>query len=469
MSRRYWLQTLGCKLNQADTARLETELRSRGMVPAAAAEEADLLVVNTCTVTGRADADGRQILRRLARLNPGGRLVAMGCYANRDPEALQSLAGVDLVSGGSDPALVLREAVRSFPGELTAEAQPYHAVPTVAGRTRAYLKVQDGCNLTCSYCIIPTVRGRSRSLPAPELEASLRRLIEAGFVEVVLTGVNTGAWGNDLPGSPSLRDLLARLTAAPGLGRLRLNSLEPRTVTGELVDFLAATPRVARHLQIPLQSGSDRILARMRRNYRRRSYLDLLERLVSRLPDVGLGADVIVGFPGESEEDFLQTEELIRHSPLSYLHVFSYSARPGTDAAILPDAVPPVVIRDRARRLRDLAAEKGSAFRRRFIGRTLEAVTLDGASNDGSVRALTGNFFEVALPPGSAPGNALVDVEILEAGLERARGVPAIATASRAPDGRGQDPAARTPGPAGPTPGPPGRVPGPGASSTYGA
>ena len=425
MPRRYFLQTLGCKLNQADTARLEAELLRRGMQPAAAAEQADLLVVNTCTVTGRADADGRQALRRLRRRNPGARLVAMGCYASRDAGALRALGGVDLVSAGADPLPVIRETMRAFPGELTTPAAPYHAVPVIAGRTRTYLKVQDGCNLTCSYCIIPAVRGRSRSVPAGELEASLRRLVEVGFAEVVLTGVNTGDWGRDLPGSPRLVALLRRLTAVPGLGRLRLNSLEPRTIGDDLIDLLAGEPRIARHLQIPLQSGSDRILARMRRNYRQRFYLELLERLARRMPDIGLGADVIVGFPGESEADFRQTEELVRRSPLSYLHVFSYSARPGTEAAAFTSPVNPALIKERAQCLRALAAEKTAAFRRRFVGRTLQVVTLEGTSAGGGIRSLTSNFFEVALPPGSVDSNRLLDVRVLEADATGARGVAA--------------------------------------------
>lgn len=425
MPRRYYLQTLGCKLNQADTARLEAELRATGMLRATGPDEADLLVVNTCTVTARADADGRQMLRRLQRANPGARLVAMGCYARRDPRALQVLDGMHLVSPGSDPGPVVREAVRLFPDELTRQAAPYHAIPTVAGRTRAYLKVQDGCDLSCSYCIIPGVRGRSRSIPAAEVESSLHRLVEAGFSEVVLTGVNTGAWGRDLPGSPRLLDLLTRLVAVPDLGRLRLNSLEPRSISTELIDFLASEPRLADHLQIPLQSGSDRILAGMRRNYRRDFYLDLLTRLTASIPDIGLGADVIVGFPGETEADFRHTEELIRQSPLSYLHVFSYSARPGTDAASLATVVPPKIIKDRAHHLRELAMKKGTAFRRRFVGRTVQAVTLDAVSSDGRIRALTGNFFEVLLPPKSVNSNRLIHVRITAVDSTGVQGVAA--------------------------------------------
>ncbi len=426
MRRTFYLHTLGCKLNQDDTASLAAALAARGMRPAACPEEADLLVVNTCTVTGRADADGRQALRRMARTNPRARLVAMGCYARRDPDALAALPGVDLVSGGSDPEPVVAAAAAAFPGDLTVASEPYHAAPTASGRTRATLKIQDGCNLACSYCIIPAVRGRSRSIPAAEVEASLRRLLDAGFVEIILTGVNSGDYGRDLPGHEDLLGLLRRLVRLPGLGRLRLNSLEPRTVTGDLIAFLADTQQVAPHLQIPLQSGSDRVLAQMRRNYRSGDYARLLERLHRRIPDMGLGADVIVGFPGETEEDFRATERLIEDSPLAYLHVFSYSPRPGTDAAGLPGSVPAAEIRSRSARLRSMAARKGEEFRRRFVGRTLTSLTLGATAQGGAIRALTGNFFEVALPVASAPLNRLVPVTVTWAGQEGAWGVPVV-------------------------------------------
>ena len=425
MTRRYYLETLGCKLNRADTERLARELAGRGMEPAGRAEDADLLVVNTCTVTGRADADGRQALRRLARTAPGARLVAMGCYARRDPAALTALPGVSLVAGGADPEPVVEEAQRAFPGALSRRIEPYHAAPVGGGRTRALLKVQDGCNLTCSYCIIPSVRGRSRSIPPGELEESLTRLVAAGFAEVVLTGVNTGDYGHDLADGPDLLGLLRRLTRVSGLGRLRLNSLEPRTITPDLVSFLADTEKVAPHLQVPLQSGSDDILQRMRRNYRSALYREVLESLARAIPDIGLGADVIVGFPGESETDFAATENLIKESPLSYLHVFSYSERPGTDAASLPESVAPVVTKARVARLRSLAAAKGAVFRQRYVGRVLTAVTLEEPGNHGDLRALTGNFFEVALPAGTVAGNRLVKVRVLSVDSTGARGVAA--------------------------------------------
>ncbi|MFQ5766483.1 MAG: tRNA (N(6)-L-threonylcarbamoyladenosine(37)-C(2))-methylthiotransferase MtaB [Acidobacteriota bacterium] len=414
MIRRFYLHTLGCKLNQADTSILRRALTDRGMEPARRPEDADLMVVNTCTVTGRADVDGRKILRRLARLNPTACLVAAGCYARRAPAELERIPGVALVAGGSNPSPILRQADTLFAGQLIRRMEPYHAQPGADGRTRAYLKIQDGCNLSCSYCIIPAVRGRSRSIPPEELEESLRRLIACGFKEIVLTGVNSGDYGRDLPGRIRLLDLLERLVRVPGLGRLRLNSLEPRTINLPLMEFLAATRRVAPHLQIPLQSGSDRILARMRRNYRCAEYLDLLARLAARIPHVGLGADIIVGFPGEGEREFAETVDLVQAAPLTYLHVFSYSSLPGTDAARLGGTVSPQAIARRSAHLRDLARVKTLAFAHSQMGRTLEAVTLSAGPR--GLRALTGNFLHVQLPRNAAAANRLVKIQLTAAG-----------------------------------------------------
>jgi threonylcarbamoyladenosine tRNA methylthiotransferase MtaB len=423
--RRFYLETLGCKLNQADTDAVAAALAARGMVPAGRPEEADLLVLNTCTVTAGADAAARQTLRRLARAAPGSPLIAMGCLARRAPEMLERLAGTSVrVSPGSDPAPILAAAEAAFGADLAAPALPVRAVPAARTRTRAWLKIQDGCDLACSYCIIPAVRGRSRSIPPAAIEAALRRLIEAGFAEIVLTGVNTGEYGADLSPSTSLAALLRRLVRLPGLGRVRLNSLEPRSITPEMIDLMAGGERLAPHLQIPLQSGSDAVLARMRRNYRRPAYERLLDRLAARVPGIGLGADVICGFPGETDHDHGQTMALVRDSPLSYLHVFSYSQRPGTAAARMGDAVLAPVVRERSAELRALALRKGESFRRGFVGRVLDAVILR-RGRDGEGRALTGNFIEVRVSDGVHGAGGLVPIRILQASGQTVLGVPA--------------------------------------------
>jgi threonylcarbamoyladenosine tRNA methylthiotransferase MtaB len=410
--------TLGCKLNQFDSAGLEGELARRGLAPVADPARADVVVVNTCTVTANADADARRLIRRLRRANPGCRLLVTGCYAERDAAGLAAIPGVDRVFGNRDkgrfPA-ILDELGVAPRAELAAGtiapllpaagagdrgcdgAATLPAAVHFGDRSRAFLKIQEGCRLACSYCIIPAVRGASRSVPAEAVSRSLAALFDAGYREVVLTGVNTGDWGRDLDPPSTLAALLTRLLASCGPDRrIRLNSLEPLTVTPEIVALFARERALARHLQVPLQSGCAAILRRMRRNYRLDQYAARLDALQEAAPDAGLGADVIVGFPGETEEMFEEGREFIARSPLSYLHVFSWSPRPGTSAAELPHRVSPATVQDRSRRLRALGDDLGYRFRRRFEGERLEAVVLAPRA-DGTIRALTGNFIEVAV------------------------------------------------------------------------
>ena len=407
----YRIVTLGCKLNQADSSALEARLRALGFDRAPggpdprAAGGADLVILNTCTVTARADREARQVVRRLRGDHPRAVLIATGCYAERDPGGLRSVAGVDHV-------VPLREQVETVPA-LAARAfgladhspppldlGPFGATagcdPGPGDRARALLKVQDGCNLRCSYCIIPSVRGGSRSLRPADVLDRIARLTEAGYREIVFTGVNTGDYGRDLEPPTRLDRLLERAIGVEGLGRLRLNSLEPKTVTAALAGlFAGGGGRLAPHLQVPLQSGSDPVLLRMRRPYRVADYAAVVESLRLRVPDMAIGADVIVGFPGETGEEFESTCRFIESSPLNYLHVFSYSARPGTPAAELPAPVPPDTIRERSARLRRLAADLSLRFRRSFLGRTREALTLNEVRPDGRLRALTDNFIDL--------------------------------------------------------------------------
>ena len=253
-------------------------------------------------------------------------------------------------------------------------------------RSRAFLRVQDGCRLSCSYCIIPTVRGPSRSVPADDLVSAVRGLRRRGFHEIVLTGVNTGDWGRDLEPRQTLDQLLGRLLDVIGDGRLRLNSLEPLTVTPAIIERLSTDPRIAPHLQIPLQSGSNAVLGRMRRNYRAKAYFELLDRLNDWVPNIGLGADVIVGFPGETNAEFDETAKRIAASPLSYLHVFSWSPRPGTPAAELRQRVPERVIRERNRILREIAASSSLRFRSRQLGSRQRALVLEPKADGARTR-----------------------------------------------------------------------------------
>lgn len=429
MAGTFHIRTFGCKLNQFDSAVVESDLRARGLVPSDSAGEASVVVINTCTVTHRADADARRLARRIRRENPDCFLVATGCLAERAPQELESLPEIDLVVRRGERArlgeLVAARATHS--GALTGPGE----TPSCAGalsfgdRTRAFLKVQEGCALRCSYCIIPEVRGPSVSVPPELLATQLQRLIGAGYQEVVLTGVNTGDYGRDLEEPIDLAALLRRLLDVPGLGRLRLNSLEPRTVTPEIIDLLASDHRLAPHLQVPLQSGSDRVLARMRRNYRTEFYARTVEQIRHRVPHAGIGADVIVGHPGESDGDFRETLQFIASSPLNYLHVFSYSPRPGTHSATQEGVVHDADITERSARLRDLGDKLALRFRQSFVGKTLLTLAYDNRRKDGRLRALTSNFIDLSLEAPDTSINTLLPATITSATTTETLAIPA--------------------------------------------
>jgi len=402
--------TLGCKLNQFDSAAIEGELARRGYDSQPAVEGAALVVINTCTVTHRADADARKLIRRVRRANPDCRLLVTGCYAELEPDEVSEVGRIDAVFGNRDKArlgAILDELGLDGPGpatdtEVAGADRGCDAALHFGNRARAFLKVQEGCRLACSYCIIPTVRGASRSVPPAIVERAALDLFGRGYREIVLTGINTGDYGRDLDPRIDLVTLLRRLIAVAGPNRIRLNSLEPRTVTDDVVALMAAEPRLAPHLQIPLQSGSASILRGMRRNYGLATYRERLAALRAAIPHIGLGADVIVGFPGESDDQFRETLDFIATSPLNYLHVFSWSPRPGTPAAELPGRVQESVIRDRSASLRELSEKLTDRFRRGFLGHELDAVVLDDRADGQGVRALSGNFIELTLPPGAA-------------------------------------------------------------------
>jgi threonylcarbamoyladenosine tRNA methylthiotransferase MtaB len=405
---RYYVTTLGCKLNQHDSARAAGALVAEGFEAVERPEDADLILLNTCTVTARADADARRLARRLRRLNPSARIVATGCYAEREPEALHRLGVLDELVGLRERGR-LGEALTGQPAACRLEDAPVQ----LREPARALVRVQEGCDLRCSYCVIPQVRGPSRSVPAADVVAEVAALAERGVREVGLTGINTGAWGSDLEPRRRLPDLLEALLAETRDVRIRLNSVEPPKVDDALIALLAAhRDRIVPHLHVPLQSGSDAVLARMARPYRAARYRDVVERAAARIPDLGLGADVMTGFPGETEEDHRATRELLASLPITYLHVFSYSRRPGTRAAELGPPVPERVAGERTRELRELGAAKARAFRERLLGRAFPALTLHAEAGDGTVRSLTDHYVEVRVP--SVPQGEILDVRITE-------------------------------------------------------
>ena len=414
MLERFFVKTFGCRASQADGAAIEAALAARGLSSAGAASAADLVVLNTCTVTATADDELRQIIRRIHRESPAARILVTGCYAQRAPQELAAMPGVWLVAGNSHKTRI---------AELVETSAPYHGQVHVGDifaqhyflsapiedamgdRTRPNLKIQDGCNNRCSFCIIPFVRGRSRSSPGDAVIEQVRRLAEK-YKEVVLSGINLGRWGRDLPGSLRLADLVRCMLAQTQVERLRLSSVEPMDWSDDLLSLAASSPRIAKHVHAPLQSGSDRVLRRMHRKYRPRHYADRIAKARALMPDCAAGADVMTGFPGETEEEFEESRAFIESLPFTYLHVFTYSERPGTPAAQSPDQVPMEIRKRRTHTLRELGARKNLEFRRAMMGRTLSAVTIE----DGGT-ALSNNYLKISLAVGREP-NQIVDVRV---------------------------------------------------------
>jgi threonylcarbamoyladenosine tRNA methylthiotransferase MtaB len=423
--------TLGCRLNQVESQEMRALVEQAGFRAVDADEPAQVYVVNTCTVTSKADFSDRQAIRRITRANPQAFVVVTGCLAQTDPEALARMPGVDLVVGNQEkyrlPELLTSFRKRERAEVLVApvlEARGAPSVPlrSVSGRSRAFVKIQDGCQHRCAFCIVPAARGRSRSREPKVVVEQIESLIEGGYPEVTLTGVDIGHYGWDLYPRTSLAALLSRVAEVKRLRWLRLSSVLPAYFTPELIEAVTSLSVVAPHQHLPLQSGSDRVLRLMRRPYNVLMYRRLAERLATAIPGLGLGADVIVGHPGESDADFRATLGLVRELPLSYLHVFAYSDRKGTEAARMDAHVEGAVIRDRSRRLRALGAEKNLAFRRALMGRPLEVVVLeDGAP--GRRTGLTANYVEVDFDAPELPPRSFTRIRVTEADSEGTRGV----------------------------------------------
>ncbi len=421
---RFFVQNFGCRATQADGAALEAQLTQRGLECASDRHAADFVILNTCTVTSSADDDVRQTVRRVHRENPASRILVTGCYAQRAPEELAALPGVewvvgnshktgiaDLLTGAPYHSQILVGDICSSRDFLTAPV-----MEAAADRARPNLKIQDGCNNRCSFCIIPFVRGRSRSSPADFVVEQVRNLA-VRYREVVLTGINLGRWGKEPGSNLRLAGLIRRLLRETEIDRIRLSSVEPMDFSDDLLDLMAASPRVAKHVHAPLQSGSDGVLRRMHRKYRPRHYADRILKARSLMPDAAIGADVMAGFPGETDAEFEENRAFIECLPFTYLHVFTYSERPGTAAAEMRHPVPIHVRRERSRSLRELAAEKNLEFRRRMTGRKLSVVTLEEPRT-----ALSSNYLKVEMVA-ARPSNQLLEVEIAGltyAGLQEA-------------------------------------------------
>jgi threonylcarbamoyladenosine tRNA methylthiotransferase MtaB len=412
------ITTLGCKINQYDSAVIQSRLeKSHSFVPFDA--EADCYLINTCTVTDRADWEARQLVRRARRLNPAAKVLVTGCYAQVSPAEVAAVPGVDFVVGLNrlDDLLRFVEApVEGSPAIAVSDVKRERGVAVLGtralpGHTRAFLKIQEGCNYSCTYCIIPTARGLSRSVAPREVLEQVRRLADAGYKEIVLTGIHLGGYGHDLQPKIDLTALVEIIATSGLLARLRLSSLDPREVPDRLFDLIARSDVVCPHLHICAQAGDDEILKQMRRNYDTGFYRELVERVRTRLPEAALGSDIIVGFPGETDAQFEKSLEYFSSLPLTYFHVFPYSSRRGTVAASLPDALAPAVKKERARRMRELGARKKAEFCASFVGRRVAVLIEEKVEKQSGLRrGFTRNYLPVAID--GAVVNREIDVRL---------------------------------------------------------
>ena len=486
----FYVQNFGCRATQADGAAIERQFEERGLERASAPADAEIVVLNTCTVTAAADQDARAAIRRVHRENPLARIVVTGCYAQRSPEELVSMPGVTQVVGNShkhqlaelampqvrqeirDTNELLCSAGTPLPNHRQGDFFPLSALTTenrelrtensiyvsdifahtellaapvfdaANERTRPNLKVQDGCDNRCSFCVIPYVRGQSRSLKLEDVLQEVNALVETGYRELVISGINLGRWGRDFPvasrqssvvrehepgahclppDSLRLTTLIRAILERTALEKLRISSVEPMDWSDELISLVANSPRIAKHAHVPMQSGSDAVLRRMHRKYRPWHYREKIEKIRAAMPAAAIGADVMVGFPGETDDEFEETRVMVETLPLTYLHVFTYSARPGTPAASMLKHIPVSVARERSRVLRELATEKKLAFMRSFVGGTVQAITLRADGSGAPIRdefsggeiteALTDNYLKLHLS-GRHQSNRWVDVAV---------------------------------------------------------
>lgn len=435
--------TLGCKLNQYETEAMRRQMEKGGYLSVDFHQQADVYVINTCTVTSRSDVRSRQMVRQAARRAEKGLVVVTGCYAQRAPGRLGQIPGVDLVLGNMEKTRLLEYVkARRERGIFVSPVDeqrgfPEMEVSSFLGHTRAFLKIQDGCDGQCSYCVVPMARGPSRSRGFDAVAAQVEEFLKAGYKEIVLTGVNLGGYRDPQRPEVDLLYLLRWLEGRSDLGRVRLSSIEPTDFSDGLIRFLATSSKVCRHLHIPLQSGDDEILRAMNRPYTARTYARLVQRLAREIPGIAIGADVIVGFPGETEAQFRATYHLLWRLPICRFHVFNFSRREGTAAATLPHQVPPQVRRERSRKLRALSKAKFDAFRRSFLGQELTVLVeqrRDPAT--GFLTGLSDNYIRVLTQGPDEQMNQLVPLKMYRVDDERAWGRPLEAGGTDVPASR---------------------------------
>jgi threonylcarbamoyladenosine tRNA methylthiotransferase MtaB len=426
---KFRITTLGCKVNQAESEAVAQDLLSSNWMVNKDGEQADVCIINTCAVTQKASMQSRQAIRQAIRAHPNARILVTGCYAQTSPQEIGEINEVDDIVGRNDKLLIPRmlnsagsraDGTDCRDGICTESRFELMPVATSSQRTRPFLKIQDGCDAFCTYCIVPHARGRSRSLPAEYVLDGIKQLANAGYHEVVLTGVHLGVYGRDLLPATNLFQVMTRIAQLNPIERIRLSSVEPLELTEEVIHIVADSDIYCRHFHIPLQSGDAGILKKMRRPYTPQFFHDLVIRIHQLMPDAAIGVDTLIGFPGESENAFKKTYQLIENLPVSYLHVFPFSVRPDTAAARLPNKVSPATIKDRCKRMRALGNEKRMKFYRRFVGRTLPFLIetkRDGAS--GLLRGISSNYLPVLTDGGADLKNKLVKIAITK--LEKNR------------------------------------------------
>lgn len=429
--KKFKIKTLGCKVNQFESDVIRKELGQSAWTDAGTAEP-DIYIINTCTVTGKASMQSRQAIRQAVRNHPGARIVVTGCYAQTAPEEIKAIAGVDTIVGHSHKY--------DIPDLLAARPAPFKTAPTTrianvfqesifkqpqknpeSNRTRPFLKIQDGCNAFCTYCIVPHARGKSRSMPMSDVIGSIKRFCDDGYREIVLTGINLGAYGRDLAAANGgLADLLQKIEDNPVINRVRLSSIEPLELNERIIKLVASSKIICNHFHIPLQSGDNRILKRMHRPYTAEQFSTLVDQIYQSDPDTAIGADVLIGFPGETGQAFDATKTLIESLPLAYLHVFPFSPRPGTPAATFTEQIPPDVIKARCEVIREIGRRKQKTFGARFIGRTLPVLVETKRTADGrKMKGVTPNYLTVLFDGDDSLGNRIVTVSIDSLGENR--------------------------------------------------
>ena len=414
--------TLGCKLNFSETSTLARQFKTAGFERVSFEEFADVYVINTCSVTDNADKKCRNIVRGALKRNPGAFVIVVGCYAQLKPEEIAAIPGVDAVLGANEKFRALeliddwqkREAGEVIAGEIS-QVNGFVEAFSAGDRTRSFLKIQDGCDYKCTFCTIPLARGKSRSDQLENVVKNARKIAASGIKEIVLTGVNTGDYGKDQP--HKFLDVLKAIEDVDGIERVRISSIEPNLIIDEIIEFASVSRKLMPHFHIPLQSGNNELLGKMRRRYRRELYQDRVTKILSLMPDASIGVDVIVGFPGESNEHFMDTYEFLHSLDVGYFHVFTYSERPNTEAAVMDGKVPSAERAERSKMLRSLSEKKKRAFYEARLGQA-RPVLWEAEKKEGYILGFTDNYIKVKLPYTSNLVNQITRFELSSIGSD---------------------------------------------------